>query len=108
MRHYSERWIVEWCSENGWTDVFAERPNHYWAFPPGAVMPEPIPLHTLKIIKAEKGLCFEERLWLIFAIVATIAAPILSYVLKSPMPLVLAFAFDAITVAKLEVEYPYE
>lgn len=108
MKHYSDEWIVEWCCENGWTDLFMERLNHYWAFPPGAVIPEPIPSHTLRTIKAEKGLCLEERLWLVIAVVATLAAPVLSYVLKSPMPLVLAFAFDAITVAKLEVESPYE
>jgi hypothetical protein len=108
MRHYSDEWILEWCGENGWTDLFTERLNHYWAFPPGAVIPEPIPPQTLKTIKAEKGLCWEERRWLIWATVATIAAVGLSYALKSPMPLVLAFAFDAIATAKLEVEFPYE
>ncbi|NES84916.1 MAG: hypothetical protein F6K10_27840 [Moorea sp. SIO2B7] len=104
MKHYCDEWLKEWCQENGWTDLFIEEYNNYWAFPPGGVMPEPIPPKTLRLIKLEKGLCPEERSWLISAVIMSIIAIILSYVLKSPMPLVLAFAFDAITVAKLEVE----
>ena len=104
MKHYCDAWINEWCEENGWTDLFIERYNNYWAFPPGAVIPEPIPPKTLRLIKSEKGLCYEERLWLITAAIVTLTAVILTYFLKSPMPLVFAFAFDAITAAKLEVE----
>ena len=104
MKHYCDAWINEWCEENGWTDLFIERYNNYWAFPPGAVIPEPIPPKTLRLIKSEKGLCYEERLWLIAAAIVTLTAVILTYFLKSPMPLVFAFAFDAITAAQLEVE----
>ena len=104
MKHYCDAWINEWCEENGWTDLFIERYNNYWAFPPGAVIPEPIPPKILRLIKSEKGLCYEERLWLIAAAIVTLTAVILTYFLKSPMPLVFAFAFDAITAAKLEVE----
>ena len=103
MKHYSEEWINEWCQLNGWTELYIER-SQYWAFPPGAVMPEPIPPQVLKLIKAERGLCGEERFWSIAAVVVTVVATILSYCLKSPMPMVLAFAFAAITVAMLEVE----
>ena len=67
-------------------------------------MPEPIPAEALRVMKAEKGLCGEERLWSIAAVVVTLMAAILSYCLKSPMPMVLAFAFAAIAVALLEVE----
>ena len=104
MKHYSDKWIKEWCEENGWTDLFMERKNNYWAFPPGAVMPEPIPPKTLRVIKAEKGLCPEEKLWLTLAGVMAFIGIIFSYFLKCPIPLVFAFAFDAITVARLEVE----
>ena len=104
MKHYSDEWIKEWCEENGWTDLFIERCNNYWAFPPGAVMPEPIPSKTLRLIKYKKGLSKEEKVWLILAVTVTGIAIIMSYLFKSPMPLVFAFAFDAITVAKLEVE----
>ena len=104
MRHYADEWIEEWCQENGWTDLFMERYNHYWAFPPGAVMPEPIPQHTLHLIKASKGLSLDERRWSSLAICVTILAMISSYVFQCPVPLVVAFGFAAITVAKLEME----
>lgn len=67
-------------------------------------MPEPIPTKALRVIKAQKGLCGEERFWSISAVIVTIVATVLSYFLKSPMPIVFAFAFGAITVAILEVE----
>ncbi|WP_460202360.1 slr1957 family protein [Scytonema sp. NUACC21] len=104
MKHYHYDWIVEWCQENGWTDVFEERANNYWAFPPGAVMPEPIPNQVLRLIKTQKGMTAQEKFWSISAVIGTIAAVISTYVLKCPMPLVLAFAFDAVTAARLEIE----
>ena len=103
IQHYNKEWIDEWCQLNGWTDLYIER-QHYWAFPPGAVMPEPIPRKALRAIKADKGLCAQERLWSIAAVAVTVIAAILSYFLKSPVPMVLAFAFCAIAVALLEVE----
>jgi hypothetical protein len=104
MKHYCDEWIQEWCDTNGWTELFIERYNNYWAFPPGAVMPEPIPTDTLRLIKSEKGLSKEERSWVIVSIIFTLIAVILSYWTICPMPIVFAFAFDAITVAQLEVE----
>jgi hypothetical protein len=104
MKHYCETWIEEWCQDNGWTDVFEERCNNYWAFPPGGVMPEPIPTQVLRLIKAEKGLTSHERLWSISAFVGTILAVMSTYFLKCPMPMVFAFALNAVTMAQLEVE----
>jgi hypothetical protein len=104
MKHYCDNWIQEWCDRNGWTELFMERCNFYWAFPPGAVIPEPIPSNILRTIKAEKGLCFEEKIWVIAATALTIVAASLSFILRCPMPIVFAFAFAAITVAQLEVE----
>ncbi|BAU64188.1 hypothetical protein STA3757_15590 [Stanieria sp. NIES-3757] len=104
MKHFHDDWIQEWCDQNGWTDLFRERCNHYWAFPPGAVMPEPIPNKVLRLIKAEKGLSSDEQIWLTTAVVISAIALISTYLFMSPMPIVLAFAFDAITVGQLEVE----
>ena len=104
MRHFQDEWIQEWCENNGWTELFRERYNFYWAFPPGAVMPEPIPQKALRLIKTEKGLSSEEQIWLTIAVVVSLFAAISSYFLASPMPIVLAFAFDAIVAAQLEVE----
>ena len=104
MRHFQDEWIQEWCDNNGWTDLFRERYNFYWAFPPGAVMPEPIPQKALRLIKTEKGLCSEEQKWMMLSVFISLSAVVCSYFLASPMPIVLAFAFDAIVVAQLEVE----
>lgn len=103
IKHYAKEWLEEWCYLNGWTDLYIER-SHFWAFPPGAVMPEPIPQEALKALKAQKGWCTEERFCSITAVLVTVIAVIASYVFKSPMPMVLAFAFAAITVALLEIE----
>lgn len=104
IKHYSDHWITEWCADNGWTELFQERPGHYWAFPPGAVMPEPIPSSVLRSIKAAKGWCEEERLVVWTGAIAALVALFLSYVTHSPMPLVFAFACGAVMSALLEVE----
>lgn len=105
IRHYCDEWIQEWCDSNGWTELLVERVNHYWAFPPGAVIPEPIPPKVLRLIKREKGLSPEEKGWLGIAVAFTLISLLLGYFLASPMPIVLAFALDAVTAAQLEVEY---
>jgi len=101
MNRYCFDWIQDWCQENGWTDLFVER-RDYWAFPPGAVMPMPIPGDVLQQIKAERGSSPTERAWQATAWISAGIAIVLSYLIKSPMPLVMAFAFGAITVAQFE------
>jgi len=103
MKHYCDEWINEWCRENGWTDLTFVAYN-YWAFPPNAVMPEPIPPQVLKLIKAKNGLSPEEKKWLMGAGIVTIISIIASLMMYCPMPLVFAFACNAVTVAILEVE----
>ncbi|NET09859.1 MAG: hypothetical protein F6K16_35195 [Symploca sp. SIO2B6] len=104
MKHYCDEWIQEWCDNHGWTDPVMNPLNHYWAFPPGGVMPVPIPVETLQMIKAEKGLSDQEQLWSLAAIAASVVAMGLGAVMRSPMPLVAAFAFTALIVAGLEVD----
>jgi hypothetical protein len=104
MKHFCDEWIHEWCHTNGWTDLFVERQTNYWAFPPGAVMPTPIPSSTLRLIKVEKGLSQEERVWAIAAVIVSISALFISFLLKNPMPATLAFAFVAVTVGMMEIE----
>lgn len=100
---YSFEWIKEWCQENGWTDLFLER-RSYWAFPPGAVMPVPVPHQVLQEIKARKGLSPSEKVWQATAWGVALASVGFTYLSQSPMPLVAAFAFCAIAVAQLDVE----
>ncbi|HEY9882732.1 MAG TPA: hypothetical protein V6C98_03885 [Thermosynechococcaceae cyanobacterium] len=101
MNHYAAQWIEDWCAENGWTDLFQERAD-YWAFPPNAVMPVPIPTQVLRSIKANRGLCIEEKIWCAAAGLSAITAASFSYFFATPMPLVAAFAFCAIVMARME------
>ena len=104
MNHYCYTWIEAWCEENGWTDPFIRERKEYWAFPPNAVMPLPIPSQALQLIKSEKGLSPDEWKCCLAAIVVSLAASVASYITQSPMPIVAAFAFCAVMVAHMEVE----
>ena len=56
------------------------------------------------VIKAENGLTNQEMYWAYAAISTTISAVIYTFWFKCPMPLVLSFAFNAVTVAQFEPE----
>ncbi len=104
MKHYSDKWIQDWCSENGWTDPVMEPFNQYWAFPPGGVMPAPIPSDTLRLIKSRYGMTGQEKLWSATAIATAVFMAWLSYITKCPMPLIIGFAYAACISAGLEVD----
>lgn len=104
MNHYCHAWIEDWCREHGWTELFMRKRNEYWAFPPNAVMPLPIPSQVLRQIKAERGLSIDEKFWCSIAVAVSLITAGLSYLAQSPMPFVAAFAFCAIVVASLEVD----
>jgi hypothetical protein len=98
---YREEWIADWCESHGWTDWFHEQ-RSYWAFPPQAVMPVPIPSQVLRSIKAEKGMSDDERRWASMAWVGVLLGGVLSYEIASPLPLLMAFAFGAVVAARME------
>jgi len=102
MKHYSDRWIEEWCLKNGWSDLYIEE-NQYWAFRPGAVMPEPIPNDILRSLKRQKGLSPSEKWWSTIAIATTIISLIVTIYFFCPIFLVLAFGIDSFAVANLEL-----
>ena len=101
MKKYPKLWVEAWCESHGWTDLFIER-YHYWAFPPGAVIPQPIPVKILEAIKKNKGLSPWERSFYGLCIGGTGLALLLSYWLQCPLPLVGAFTLSALSVAYLE------
>jgi hypothetical protein len=103
VNHYCEQWIADWCQENGWTDWFLEQ-RCYWAFPPHAVLPMPIPAQVLRTIKIAKGISPDERQWLNWAIGSLLCGSSLSWLVGSPMPVLAAFGFCAVAAAKLEDE----
>ncbi|MCC0178110.1 hypothetical protein I4641_14085 [Waterburya agarophytonicola K14] len=104
MQHFHDEWIQEWCDLNGWTDLVRERYNSYWAFPPNCVMPEPIPQKVMRLIKSEKGLSHSEQKLSLATVAITVLALVFTCLWMSPMPLILAFGFSAISFAKMECE----
>lgn len=104
MNHYCLTWIENWCYENGWSEPFVQARNEFWAFPPNGVMPLPIPVKALRLMKQEYGLTLSEKRWCLAAIVTTVTALAFAYVFQSPMPIVAAFAFCAAVAAGLETE----
>lgn len=98
---YSYQWIQEWCQENGWTDLFVER-QAFWAFPPGAVIPEPIPGDVLISLKREHGYSPIERSSFALILAIALLAGGLSLWGRSPFPLVVAFCLASLVVAWLE------
>ncbi len=101
MQRYSKELVKTWCQEHGWTDLFIER-HAYWAFPPGAVMPLPIPRQALKKLAANSGWSLLEKIWYGAAIALALLAIPWTYLSHCPMPLIFAFAFGAIAVALME------
>jgi hypothetical protein len=101
MLKYSQDVAMDWCQENGWTDFFIEQ-YRYWAFPPGAVMPLPLPSDALHLVHKEKILTLPERILYGATLFFTVTTALLTYWLHSPMPIALGFIGCAVAVALLE------
>ncbi|AZB71685.1 hypothetical protein [Synechococcus elongatus] len=98
---YPPQWIVDWCQEHGWTDLFVEC-RQYWAFPPGAVLPQPIPAEVLIAIKKAQGLSpFEQQSFSIW-LGLFLAAIAIAWYWTTPLPLLSLFAGSAGLVAWLD------
>jgi hypothetical protein len=100
-KKYAYNWVQAWCQDNGWTDLFVER-YCYWAFPPGSVLPQPIPLPVLRSLKQKNGLSPTEKGWYSSSVLVSIMAILTSHWLQCPLPLVFAFGFCAIVMAYLD------
>lgn len=48
MNKRQERRIRQWCIDNNWTDLFFHE-NKFYAFPPNAVIPLPVPIEENEI-----------------------------------------------------------
>jgi hypothetical protein len=101
MKQYAYSWVVRWCAENGWTDLFIER-YRYWAFPPGAVMPQPIPSQVLQCLHDEHGSSPIEQRWYGAMLAASAIGGLLSCWSHCPLPLLAGFGICAMAVAYLE------
>ncbi len=48
MNKQQEEQVRKWCEDNNWTDLFIHE-NKFYAFPPHAVIPLPVPIEENKI-----------------------------------------------------------
>lgn len=101
MLRYSQEYAKAWCQEQGWTDFFTEQ-YRYWAFPPGAVMPLPLPAQALQRIQVEKVLSVREKLVYAAALLCCLSTALTSYWLQSPMPFTFGFIFCAFAMVWVE------
>jgi hypothetical protein len=99
LHHYMQ----QWCQEHGWTDLFVEQ-RQFWAFPPGSVLPTPVPTHALEEFYAEREMTPQVGLLNLSSIGATLGAVFLTVLTLSPIPLLVAFGCCIVTVALLEEE----
>jgi hypothetical protein len=92
-------YLQRWCQEHGWTDLFMEQ-RQFWAFPPGAVLPLPIPAYAFEGFQHNR-LSGRSLLLNAAAVVFTLGGICLTALTYSPMPLLSAFAISTIIVALL-------
>lgn len=90
-----------WCQENGWTDLFVEQ-YQFWAFPPGSVLPIPVPAQALEGYYKNRVASPQERLLSLVSIGTTLGAVLWTTLTLSPLPLLVAFGGCAIAVGLLE------
>jgi len=50
MNNLTNTRIQKWCKNSGWTDLFVQE-GQFYAFPPGAVIPLPVPTEAIKLAK---------------------------------------------------------
>ncbi len=89
-------YVLGWCQENGWTDVFVDH-SRYWAFPPGAVMPLPVPTAVFEGFHDHYPK--KEQYLYGLSLFLFVGAVVLSLGYQSPMPLVFVFCICAIATA---------
>lgn len=95
---YSYKAALMWCQEHGWTDLFIEQ-YQYWAFPPGGVMPLPLPSQALQPIELPTVTTPQQRFLQLLALAVAFAATGISCWFQSPMPLVVGFGACALLIA---------
>jgi len=86
-----------WCQENGWTDLFIEQ-YRLWAFPPGGVMPLPLPEGALQEISLSSELSPRQVMSQALVFAAAVGSILTSFATHSPIALVVGFAACAIAV----------
>ncbi len=94
---YSLEVARAWCQENGWSDLFIEQ-YRLWAFPPGGVMPLPLPECALQEVNFDAALTSRQVLSQALVFTAAISSILTSFATHSPVVLVVGFAACALAV----------
>ncbi len=94
---YSLEVARAWCQENGWSDLFIEQ-YRLWAFPPGGVMPLPLPECALQEISFDEALTPRQVFSQALVFVAAVGSILTSFATHSPVVLVVGFAACALAV----------
>jgi hypothetical protein len=95
---YSYKSALAWCQENGWTDLFVEQ-YQYWAFPPGGVMPLPLPSQALHLIELPTVTSPQQRCLQTLSLAIALVATGMSCWFQSLMPLLVGFSACALLIA---------
>lgn len=101
MTHPLYPYLSQWCRDNGWTDLFVER-YQFWAFPPGSVLPLPLPSAVLEDIHSQHYHRLKYSVSYAAIVVGIMLATGLSVLAHSPMPVIAMFAVSAIAVGILD------
>jgi hypothetical protein len=101
MSRVLHQYIQQWCQAHGWTDLFVEQ-RQFWAFPPGSVLPVPVPTYALEGFYSAYEMTPQVGLLNLSSMGVTLGAVLLTVVTLSPVPLLVAFGYCAIAVALLE------
>ena len=101
MMHPLYPYLSQWCQENGWTDLFVER-YQFWAFPPGGVLPSPLPHSVLEDLYSQHYRGFRHSASYGALVLGTGIAILWTLFSHSPMPLVAAFVISAIAIGMLD------
>jgi hypothetical protein len=97
------QYLQQWCQEHDWTDLFVEQ-FQFWAFPPGSVIPVPIPTYALEGFYRRRKISIPFRLLILAVIGVSLLAVVRTVLTLSPMPLVFAFGLCMFVFAVLDEE----
>lgn len=77
MDKSTEKQIQKWCQSNRWTELFTQK-GQYYAFPPGAVIPLPVPTEAIEEAKITQERKVHNSKQLLSTILSSLAVIVLT------------------------------
>lgn len=84
MENSIERHIKKWCENSGWTDSFVQK-GQFYAFPPGAVIPLPVPTAAIESAKKVREIQVRHFKQLLLVLMPSLAVIVLTYICSFPL-----------------------